>query len=110
RLAPARGNRLDTSGASSAGPLAGLRVVDFSMVISGPLCAQILGDLGADVIKVEPPRGDSARLLGPPFRDGLSPLFAHANRNKRSIVLDLSNAAGRALAPRLPGRRRPHRL
>ena len=83
------------------GPLQGVAVVDFSMVVAGPFCAQILGDLGADVVKIEPPRGDTSRLLGPPFRDGLTPLFAHFNRNKRSVALDLQQEAGRGVARRL---------
>ena len=83
------------------GPLQGVTVLDFSMVVAGPFCAQILADLGADVIKIEPPRGDTSRLLGPPFRDGISPLFAHFNRNKRSVALDLQQEAGRAAARRL---------
>jgi crotonobetainyl-CoA:carnitine CoA-transferase CaiB-like acyl-CoA transferase len=83
------------------GPLHGVRVVDFSMVVAGPFCAQILADLGADVVKIEPPRGDTSRLLGPPFRDGITPLFAHFNRNKRSLALDLQQEAGSAAARRL---------
>ncbi len=75
-----------------------MRVIDFSTVVSGPLCAQILGDLGADVIKVEEPRGDFSRLMGPPFREGLSGFFAHFNRNKRSIVIDLKKENGQKLA------------
>jgi len=86
------------------GPLAGIRVVDFSTVVSGPLCTQILGDLGADVIKVEPERGDMTRLLGPPFRSGLTPLFAQVNRNKRSCVIDLKTPDGQTVARRLAAR------
>lgn len=92
-------------GSAPSGPLTGIRVLDLSAVISGPLAAQILGDLGAEVIKVESPNGDSARRLGPPFRDGgQTPLFSNVNRNKRSIVLDLkkprAREAARALAAR----------
>ena len=83
------------------GPLQGVAVIDFSMVVAGPFCAQILADLGADVVKIEPPRGDTSRLLGPPFRDGITPFFAHFNRNKRSLALDLQQEAGRAVARRL---------
>ena len=68
----------------SSGPLAGVRVLDLSTIVSGPLCAQILGDLGADVIKLEPPRGDSNRYLAGSNEDGLSGYFAQSNRNKRS--------------------------
>ena len=77
------------------GPLAGVRVLDLSTVVSGPLCGQILGDLGADVWKLEAPGGDSARVMGLPMRDGISPLFHHCNRNKRSVAVDLKTDAGR---------------
>src|SRR6266851_4831193 len=85
----------------AAGPCAGIKVLDFSSVISGPMCTMILGDLGADVIKVEPPRGDSTRMMGPPFKGDLSAMFTHFNRNKRGVVIDLKHAAGQALAQRL---------
>jgi crotonobetainyl-CoA:carnitine CoA-transferase CaiB-like acyl-CoA transferase len=85
-------------GGEAGGPLAGVRVLDFSSVVSGPLCAQILGDLGADVVKVEPPEGDTTRLMGPPFKAGLTPLYAQCNRNKRGIVLDLKAPEGVAAA------------
>jgi crotonobetainyl-CoA:carnitine CoA-transferase CaiB-like acyl-CoA transferase len=91
---------LDLGGAAR-GPLVGVRVLDFSAVVSGPLCTQILGDLGADVVKIEGPGGDTTRRLGPPFQGGLTPLFAHCNRNKRSVVLDLKQEQDRATARRL---------
>lgn len=76
--------------------LAGIRVVDLSQNLAGPYCTQILGDLGADVVKVEPPGlGDAARAWGPPFLGGHSPLFLSANRNKRSVVLDLREEGDR---------------
>lgn len=80
-------------------PLAGIKVLDFSKVLAGPLCAQYLGDLGADVIKVEPVGlGDETRGW-PPFRaPGLGTVFLSANRNKRSIALDLKNDEGRSIA------------
>ncbi|HIF94371.1 MAG: CoA transferase [Myxococcales bacterium] len=91
-------DRIDPSAAT--GPCTGVRVVDFSTVISGPLCTQILGDLGADVVKVESPGGDFSRHT-PPVREGLSGFFASFNRNKRSIAVDLKSDAGRDVARRL---------
>jgi len=88
-------------GGNDSGALAGMRVLDFSTVVSGPLCTQILGDFGADVVKVESPGGDSTRRMGPPFRGGLSAIFAQFNRNKRSLVLDLKKPAGIDAARRL---------
>jgi len=87
--------------AEATGPCAGVTVLDFSTVISGPMCTMILGDLGAEVIKVEPPRGDATRMMGPPFKGDLSAMFAQFNRNKRSIVIDLKSADGQAVAQRL---------
>lgn len=75
---------------SPALPLAGLRVLDLSRVLAGPYAAQVLGDLGADVIKVEHPRGDDTRRWGPPEHDGLAAYYLTANRNKRSRVLDFT--------------------
>ena len=88
-------------GHAPTGPCAGIKVLDLSTVIAGPMCTMILGDLGADVIKIEPPRGDSTRMMGPPFKGGLSAMFVQFNRNKRSIVLDLKRAGGRDVAERL---------
>jgi crotonobetainyl-CoA:carnitine CoA-transferase CaiB-like acyl-CoA transferase len=70
-------------------PLAGVRVVDVTTSYAGPTCTQVLGALGADVIKVEPPAGDEARSWGPPFAGGLGTLFVAANSGKRSVALDL---------------------
>ena len=71
-------------------PLSGIRVVDLTSVLLGPYCTQILGDLGADVIKVEPPQGDLIRWGGKsPNKKGMGPIFMNVNRNKRSICLDL---------------------
>jgi CoA:oxalate CoA-transferase len=75
-------------------PLSGVQVVDLTRVLSGPFCTALLADLGADVIKVEAPEGDSVRRQGA-IRDGLSWYFANFNRNKRSIVLDLKTEASR---------------
>ncbi len=71
-----------------SGPLAGLRVVDFTRVLSGPFSTALLADLGAEVVKIESPEGDDYRHIGP-FIDGTSALFAFANRGKKSVVLDL---------------------
>ncbi len=85
-------------------PLAGVRVLDFSKVLAGPLCGQWLGDLGAEVVKVEPPgAGDDTRGW-PPFRGGQGAVFLSANRNKRSLALDLKTEAGRAAARRMAAR------
>jgi crotonobetainyl-CoA:carnitine CoA-transferase CaiB-like acyl-CoA transferase len=77
------------------GPLAGVRVLDASRVLAAPLCAQVLGDLGADVIKVERPgSGDETRAWGPPFLGSLSAYYLSCNRNKRAITLDLGQPEG----------------
>ena len=89
------------SGQGEAGALAGLRVVDLTRVLGGPYGTQILGDHGADVIKVEPPQGDETRDWGPPFHDGDASYFIGVNRNKRSLGLDLSVPAGREVLFRL---------
>lgn len=80
---------------NTRGALHGLRVIDLSRVLGGPLASQVLGDHGADVIKVEPPSGDETRQWGPPFRDGTASYFLGVNRNKRAIALDLKKAEGR---------------
>jgi len=83
------------------GPLDGVRVVDVTTMISGPIATRILGDQGADVVKVEAPGvGDLVRVMGA-ARDGLSATFATSNRNKRSVVIDLKQAAGVALLRKL---------
>ena len=87
-------------------PLSGVRVADFTRVLTGPLCTMLLGDLGADVIKVEPPGGDDTRAWGPPFQTGPdgareSSYFLSVNRNKRSVTLDLKQGEGLEAARRL---------
>ncbi len=85
----------------AAGPLEGLLVLDLSRVLAGPYATQILGDLGAEVWKVERPgAGDETRAWGPPFVDGESAYFLSVNRNKKSAVLDLESGPGRAAARR----------
>lgn len=83
------------------GPLDGIKVLDLSRVLAGPWCAMVLGDLGADVIKVESPEGDDLRHFGPPFEQGESAYFMVAGRNKRCIVADLKNADDLARVRRL---------
>ena len=86
-------------------PLAGILVADFSRVLAGPLAAMLLGDLGADVVKVErPDGGDDTRAWGPPWRDGDATYYLGLNRNKRSLALDLADPADVELARRLAGR------
>ncbi len=85
------------------GPLAGVKILDFTRVLSGPYCTALLADLGADVVKVESPQGDEYRHIGP-FRNGESALFQLVNRNKQSIALDLKSPPGRTLAVQLAAR------
>lgn len=82
--------------ALTTGSLAGIRVIDLSRVLGGPWCGQLLGDHGADVIKVEPPQGDETRRWGPPFKQGVAAYYLGLNRNKRrGPSLDLSQQSGR---------------
>ncbi|GIX16401.1 MAG: hypothetical protein KatS3mg119_0587 [Rhodothalassiaceae bacterium] len=97
-------------GEVAAGALAGVRVLDMTRVLAGPFAAQILGDLGADVIKVEhPARGDDTRQWGPPFLDAadggrVAAYYLAANRNKRAVAIDFARPEGRALVLRLAER------
>ena len=87
------------------GPLSGITVVDLTRILAGPFCTQLLGDLGADVIKIERPgAGDDTRRFGPPYLHdksdvdtGESAYFMSCNRNKRSVAIDISTAEGQAL-------------
>jgi crotonobetainyl-CoA:carnitine CoA-transferase CaiB-like acyl-CoA transferase len=87
--------------AASAGALAKLKIIDLTRVLGGPYCTMILGDHGAEIIKIEPPQGDETRDWGPPFRDEDASYFIGVNRNKRSIALDLAQPAGREVLVRL---------
>jgi len=82
-------------------PLDGVRIIDLTSVVMGPFATQLLGDLGADVVKVEPPDGDILRQIAPMRHSGMGHIFLHHNRNKRSIVLDLKNPEGLAALKKL---------
>ena len=98
-----------TEAAGGEGPLAGVRVIDCSTVLAGPLCTMLMGDLGADVIKVEPPEGDATRRWGPPWVGDevagtrTAAYYLAVNRNKRSIRLDLRRSQGGDVLRRLLG-------
>jgi crotonobetainyl-CoA:carnitine CoA-transferase CaiB-like acyl-CoA transferase len=83
------------------GPLNGLRVVDLTTVLVGPYCTQILGDMGAEVIKVESPEGDVVRQLGPGHHAGMGGMFLYVNRNKKSLCVNLKDPRGREIVQRL---------
>ncbi len=85
-----------TTNRSQHGALAGIKVIDLSRVLGGPFCGQMLGDHGADVLKIEPPQGDETRGWGPPFdADGTASYFIGLNRNKRGMAMDLNQPAQR---------------
>ena len=87
-----------TSPAAPAGALDGIRVIDLTRVLAGPLCTMMLGDMGADIIKIEPPgSGDDTRRWGPPFIANESAYFLGVNRNKRSLTLNLAAEEGRSV-------------
>src|SRR3954453_17194099 len=86
------------------GPLAGLLVADFSRILAGPYATMLLADLGAEVVKVEGPRGDDTRTWQPPVRDGVSTYYLGVNRNKRSVALDLTDPDDAAAAQELARR------
>lgn len=89
--------------AEANGPLKGFRILDMTSVLMGPTATQLLGDMGADVIKVEAPDGDLIRQVGPARNPGMGALYLNANRSKRSICIDLKTAEGRDLLLRLAG-------
>lgn len=84
-------------------PLAGVKVLDLSRIVAGPLCAMTLADLGADVVKVEGPAGDEVRRWGPPFHADTATYYSAVNRNKWSVVLDLKSSPGRQAMLALAG-------
>jgi crotonobetainyl-CoA:carnitine CoA-transferase CaiB-like acyl-CoA transferase len=86
------------------GPLAGFRVLDLTQVFSGPFCTMLLGDMGADIIKVEPPEGDTTRRIGRPRKNGVNSSFLVFNRNKRSVMIDLKKEHGRDVVRMLAGK------
>ena len=79
------------------GPLHNWKIIDLSRVLGGPYCTQLLGDLGAYVIKIEPPQGDETRDWGPPFEMEESAYFKGINRNKKSISIDISSNEGQKI-------------
>ncbi|MBT5571043.1 MAG: CoA transferase, partial [Alphaproteobacteria bacterium] len=90
------------SGNQAHGALDGIRVIDLTRVLAGPFCAMMLGDMGADVIKVEQPgRGDDTRAWGPPFVGEESAYYLGANRNKRGMTLNLKDAGAREVLKEL---------
>ena len=88
----------------TGGPLGGIRVVDLTRIFSGPICGRVLADLGADVIKVEPPSGDLTRPVPPVDDDGIGVTFSHMNAGKRNICIDLKAEGGPGVVAALADR------
>ncbi len=99
--AATQNTNMETAPVKRTGPLAGIRVLDLTAVVLGPLATQILGDYGADVIKVEPTNGDQMRANGVSKHRGMSSIFLAINRNKRSLAIDLKSKEGIAIIHRL---------
>jgi crotonobetainyl-CoA:carnitine CoA-transferase CaiB-like acyl-CoA transferase len=97
-------DRTRSPSASRSGPLAGIVIADFSRILAGPYATMLLGDLGAEVVKVEGPSGDDTRSWVPPVRDGVSTYYLGVNRNKRSIALDLKDPDDLSVAQALAAR------
>src|SRR5438093_13010461 len=83
------------------GPLAGIRVIEVAIAVLGPVASQVLGDMGAEVIKVETPEGDPMRQIGPARNPGMAAYFLNVNRNKKSLVLDLKRPEAQQAMRRL---------
>ena len=84
-IPPTDENPATPSSSTTPAPLQGVRIIDLSRILAGPICTQILGDLGAEIIKIESPQGDDTRTWGPPFHQKQSAYFISANRNQSLI-------------------------
>lgn len=97
-----RSRNQDAPSGAEEGPLGGIRVIDLTRILAGPFATMMLGDLGAEVIKVERPRhGDETRHWGPPFDHGVATYYLAVNRNKKSLTLDLKSPSGAEILWRL---------